>query len=236
MLTAVAASLGAAVVGAAFSPINPFQVIIAQNLAQLPPVSGWAFRTVFLAIALAIWIAGTLRHARRHRVAPELLSAEASAASQSGRAGLVLLLVLVVFAVFGYGVVVLHWDFAQMSALFFGLGVGAGLLGGLGLTGTAEGFADHPLPALDPGSVQGDGDKPRGAEVLGIAPSLPAHVLRPAEAVDIFGQAVGFDRVGAVQALQAVDGDRPLPPPPKKCWKIGSSKIELRRRLSVREA
>jgi len=141
-LTAVAASLGAAIVGAAFSPINPFQVIIAQNLAQLPPVSGWSFRTVFLAIALAIWILGTLRHARRHRVAPELLAAEASAdaAARQGRAGLVLLLVLVVFAVFGYGVVVLHWDFAQMSALFFGLGVGAGLLGGLGFTGTAEGF------------------------------------------------------------------------------------------------
>jgi uncharacterized ion transporter superfamily protein YfcC len=141
-LTAVAASLGAAIVGAAFSPINPFQVIIAQNLAQLPPVSGWAFRTVFLAIALAIWILGTLRHARRHRVAPELLAAEASNTSpaRQGRAGLVLLLVLVVFAVFGYGVVVLHWDFAQMSALFFGLGVGAGLLGGLGFTGTAEGF------------------------------------------------------------------------------------------------
>ncbi|MGI4822438.1 MAG: hypothetical protein ACRYFV_14600 [Janthinobacterium lividum] len=39
-LTAVAASLGAAVVGAAFSPINPFQVGIAQKLAQLPPLSG----------------------------------------------------------------------------------------------------------------------------------------------------------------------------------------------------
>lgn len=139
-LTAVAASLGAAVVGAAFSPINPFQVIIAQNLAQLPPVSGWVFRTAFLAIALTIWILGTLRHARRHQVAPELLAAEADTAGSSGRAGLVLLLVLVVFAVFGYGVVVLHWDFAQMSALFFGLGVGAGLLGGRGLTGTAEGF------------------------------------------------------------------------------------------------
>ncbi|HET9502099.1 MAG TPA: YfcC family protein [Hymenobacter sp.] len=141
-LTAVAASLGAAVVGAAFSPINPFQVIIAQNLAQLPPVSGWVFRTVFLAIALTIWILGTLRHARRHQVAPELRAAdaEADAAGSSGRAGLVLLLVLVVFAVFGYGVVALHWDFVQMSALFFGLGVGAGLLGGRGLTGTAEGF------------------------------------------------------------------------------------------------
>src|SRR5437016_331238 len=34
-VTAVAASLGAAAVGAAFSPINPFQVGIAQQLAQI---------------------------------------------------------------------------------------------------------------------------------------------------------------------------------------------------------
>src|SRR5436309_2370691 len=44
-VTAVAASLGAAAVGAAFSPINPFQVGIAQQLAQLPLLSGSLFRS-----------------------------------------------------------------------------------------------------------------------------------------------------------------------------------------------
>ncbi|WP_262920645.1 hypothetical protein [Hymenobacter sp. 5516J-16] len=34
----------------------------------------------------------------------------------------------------------LGWEFEQMAALFFTLGVVAGLVGGLGLTGTAEGF------------------------------------------------------------------------------------------------
>ena len=140
-LTAVAASSGAAVVGAAFSPINPFQVLIAQKLAQLPPFSGWAYRVAFLTLALAIWIIGTMRHARRHRVAPDLAASEADAATtRGGRPGLVLLLLLVAFSVFAYGVVRLGWDFEQMSALFFVLGVGAGLVGGLGLTGTAEGF------------------------------------------------------------------------------------------------
>jgi uncharacterized ion transporter superfamily protein YfcC len=140
-LTAVAASLGAAVVGAAFSPLNPFQVGIAQKLAQLPPLSGWAYRLVFLALALVIWIGGTIRHARRHRVAPDLLATEegGSTAGQ-GRPGAVLMLMLAAFGVFIYGVVQLEWDFDQMSALFFVLGVGAGLVGGLGLTGTAEGF------------------------------------------------------------------------------------------------
>jgi uncharacterized ion transporter superfamily protein YfcC len=140
-LTAVAASLGAAVVGAAFSPINPFQVGIAQKLAQLPPLSGWAYRLVFLGLALTIWIGGTIRHARRHRVAPDLLAAEeGGSTAHQGRPGLVLVLLLAAFSVFVYGVVQLEWDFDQMSALFFVLGVGAGLVGGLGLTRTAEGF------------------------------------------------------------------------------------------------
>src|SRR2546427_896903 len=38
--TAVSMSIGAAAVGAAFSPINPFQVGIAQKLAEIPMLSG----------------------------------------------------------------------------------------------------------------------------------------------------------------------------------------------------
>jgi uncharacterized ion transporter superfamily protein YfcC len=47
---------------------------------------------------------------------------------------------LIAFSYFAYGVVSLGWDFDQMAALFLVLGIGAGILGGLGLTGTAEGF------------------------------------------------------------------------------------------------
>ena len=55
-LTAVSMSAGAAFVGSAFSPINPFQVGIAQKLAELPLLSASLFRIAFLAIALSIWI------------------------------------------------------------------------------------------------------------------------------------------------------------------------------------
>ncbi len=199
VLTTVAASLGTAVVGAAFSPINPFQVGIAQQLAQLPLLSAAGYRLVFLALALGIWIGGTMRHASRYRVAPDarlgpadvslgaadtrfgtanrklgladtrlgttdttlglagttlsladttLGTADTSlsladttlGSADTGRHGLVLLLLLVAFSVFAFGVVRLGWDFDQMSALFLLLGIGAGLLGGRGFTGTAEGF------------------------------------------------------------------------------------------------
>ena len=143
VLTAVAASAGAAFVGASFSPINPFQVGIAQKLAQLPLLSGGAYRLGFLAVAVAFWLGATVRHAVRHRVVPDLAADAAETAAgpaPSRRPGLVLLLLLGAFGLFAYVVVRLHWEFEQMAALFLGLGLAAGLLGGRGVTGTAEGF------------------------------------------------------------------------------------------------
>jgi uncharacterized ion transporter superfamily protein YfcC len=52
----------------------------------------------------------------------------------------VLLIVLATFGVFIYGVMQLGWEFDQMSALFFAMGILAGLIGGLGIAGTARGF------------------------------------------------------------------------------------------------
>jgi uncharacterized ion transporter superfamily protein YfcC len=140
-LVAVAMSIGAAAVGAAFSPIDPFQVGIAQKLAHLPVLSAAGFRIAFMLPALAIWIWGTMRYARRTRVEPAAAEADA-AGTGGGRSGVILLLVLVTFAVFVYGVFALGWDFTQMAALFFVMGVVAGLLGRLGVGGTAESFVD----------------------------------------------------------------------------------------------
>jgi uncharacterized ion transporter superfamily protein YfcC len=141
-LTAVAISLGAAGVGAAFSPINPFQVQIAQKLAGVPLLSGSIFRLCVLAVALSGWIYGTWRHAVRTRVAPA--DRDEAEAGTSGaldiRRAIVLLLVVSAFAAFVYGVMRLGWDFDQMSALFFAMGVFAGLTGGLGAGGTARAF------------------------------------------------------------------------------------------------
>ena len=75
-MVAVAMSAGAAFVGSAFSPINPFQVAIAQKLAELPLASGAVFRIVFLVLALTFWIAMTMRYARRTRGPAETVGEE----------------------------------------------------------------------------------------------------------------------------------------------------------------
>src|SRR4051812_45416291 len=100
-LTAVAVSLGAAAVGAAFSPVNPFQVIIAQKVAELPPASGLGFRLAFLLPALTLWIWGTMVYARRTRVPPEEPSGQLYG-RLDGRDIAVLLSILAAFAIYIY--------------------------------------------------------------------------------------------------------------------------------------
>jgi uncharacterized ion transporter superfamily protein YfcC len=141
-LTAVAMSVGSAAVGAAFSPINPFQVGIAQKLAALPLLSGAGFRMVFLLVAVAGWTAGTMRHASRNRVLADADTASEPHERFDLRRLLVLAVVLAGFAVFVFGVMRLGWDFDQMAALFLLVGVLAGLIGGLGVSGTADGFVE----------------------------------------------------------------------------------------------
>jgi uncharacterized ion transporter superfamily protein YfcC len=140
-LVAVAMSIGAAAVGAAFSPIDPFQVGIAQKLAHLPLLSGAGFRTIFLGIALVIWIWATMRFANRTKGPVEETNV-AAVESDSIRSIVVLTVVVASFAMFVYGVFALGWDFTQMAGLFFLMGVIAGLVGGLRVEGTAEAFVD----------------------------------------------------------------------------------------------
>jgi uncharacterized ion transporter superfamily protein YfcC len=137
-VTAVAMSVGAAAVGASFSPLNPFQVQIAQKLAELPLLSGAAFRIVMLLAALGVWIWGTWRHAIRTRREADITRIHEG--ELDARRMAVLGIVLCTFALFVYGVTRLGWDFDQMSALFFAMGAASGLIGGLGLGRTAQAF------------------------------------------------------------------------------------------------
>jgi uncharacterized ion transporter superfamily protein YfcC len=143
--TAVAMSLGPAAVGSAFSPINPFQVVIAQQLAELPVLSGGLFRLVFLLLALGVWIAGTMRYAQRVSAFPaaeESVPGEPGGVGRSSRTGLVLLMVLLAFGVFTFGLLRLDWGFNEMSAVFLAMGIAAGLVGRLGVQRTADAFVD----------------------------------------------------------------------------------------------
>ncbi len=151
-LVAVAMSTGAAAVGAAFSPINPFGVLIAQGVADVQPASGWAFRTAVLVVAIALWVGMTMRLAVKTRVPEGAHATDAAEAALSSRDMTILTIVGATFAVAAWGLLGAGWDFNQLSASFFAMGVVVGLLAGLGVSGTAEayvrGFREMAYAAL----------------------------------------------------------------------------------------
>jgi len=137
-VTVVAMSAGAAMIGSAFGPTNPFQAGIAMKLAELPAASGLALRSVMLLAAVALWVAWTTRHARRTRVEPA--HDPAAAPRAAARDLLILAVMLAPMGAYVYGALAWGWGFNELSAAFVIGGVVAGLLGGLDLGGTLAAF------------------------------------------------------------------------------------------------
>ncbi len=175
-MVAVAMSAGAAFVGSAFSPINPFQVAIAQRLAELPLASGALFRIVFLLIALTFWIAMTMRYAQRTRGEREAVDEDDAEGVRASDLG-IFALVLATFVLAVVGMIVWHWGFDELSAAFFIMGVIVGLLAGMRLTGTAEAY------------VRGFRGMAYAALLIGFARSIYV-VLQDGRVVDTIVQAM----------------------------------------------
>jgi len=139
-VTVVAMSTGAAAIGSAFGPTNPFQAGIAMKLAQLPPMSASSLRWATFAAAIVLWIAWTLRWATTKRIEPSSEFEMRSAATAKDFA--ILLIAVSPIAAYVYGSVALGWGFNELSGGFLIAGAAAGLLGGLGVAGTTAAFLE----------------------------------------------------------------------------------------------
>ncbi len=137
-VTAVAMSIGAAAVGAAFGPTNPFQTGIALRFAELPPMTIPAIRFGLMGAAVATWIAWTLAMASRDDVKGEVRAISTEPATR--RDAVLLALVLLPFVPYVYGVLQFDWGFNELSALFLVAGFAVGLVSGRDLTATTTGF------------------------------------------------------------------------------------------------
>ncbi len=135
---AVAISFGSANIGGSFGPSNPFVVLIAQKVAGVEPFSDSLFRIVFTVTALAIWIFFVLKYGKS-KEGSNMDSADSSP-ELSVRSVVILTLLLVTFGFMIYGAVKLEWDFMQMSAPFFALGIVSGVIGKMGFNGTGEAY------------------------------------------------------------------------------------------------
>jgi uncharacterized ion transporter superfamily protein YfcC len=80
-------------------------------------------------------------HARRTQVGAQAAGSDPGA-SLDWRDIIVLLAIVAAFATYFYGAQRLGWEFNELAALFFVIGVGAGLLRGLGIARTTEAFVE----------------------------------------------------------------------------------------------
>jgi uncharacterized ion transporter superfamily protein YfcC len=167
-IAVVAMSAGAAMIGSAFGPTNPFQAGIALKLAQLSPVAGGALRLAMFVAALVLWIAWTLRHAMQNRVpppaastAPETVTTTASAGARVARTrfpakhALILAIALAPMAAYVYGALRLDWGFNELSGAFVLAALAAGLVGGMGLTATITAYLEGASSLVSAGILIG---------------------------------------------------------------------------------
>ena len=143
-VSVVAMSAGAAMIGSAFGPTNPFQAGIAFKLAQLSVTTAMALRIVMFALAFVLWVGWTMRYASKRRtlVAPAGVGDAGPPARVSAKDVAVLVLVVSPMAAYVYGSVALGWGFNELSAGFFIGAVIAGLWGGLGAEGTTVAYLE----------------------------------------------------------------------------------------------
>jgi len=142
-VTVVAMSTGAAAIGSAFGPTNPFQAGIAMKLAQLPPMSAAPLRWTTFAAAFVLWVAWTLRWAARNRD-PGFGTRDSEVAVDHATAKDVLIFLIAVapIAAYVYGSTALGWGFNELSGGFLVAGAAAGLIGGLGAAGTTAAYLE----------------------------------------------------------------------------------------------
>lgn len=155
-VVAIGMSMGAAMVGSAFGPTNPFQAGIAMKLAELPPLASAGGRAALWVLATTVWVGWVVRWASARRqdgasgLGPRLdhglkpmVSTEAERHDRATLRDVAALgCLLVPMAAYVYGALAWEWGFNELSAGFLAGGVLAGLVGGLTLAQTFDRYLD----------------------------------------------------------------------------------------------
>ncbi|MCA8977930.1 MAG: YfcC family protein [Planctomycetes bacterium] len=152
-------------VGYGCAAINPFTVMIAQDIAGLPPASGWVFRVVYMLVSTAVGVLHIVRYANRIKRDPELslvrdidyskgYEMPADTALTPARV-IVMAMFVATIVVIVYGVSEAsgwEWYFTELMAVFLGLGILAAVVGRVSPNQVAnkfcEGAADMTTTAL----------------------------------------------------------------------------------------
>jgi len=118
--------------------INPFGVLIAQNIANVPLTSGWGFRLSIMLVFLAVAFHHIYRYAIRVQKDPStslVAHIDYSVGFQvpadmamTGRRLAVLAVFVLGLCGFVFGVSEYHWYIAELNAIFLAIGIAAALI------------------------------------------------------------------------------------------------------------
>ena len=145
-------ALGAAL-GFTAGILNPFNVGVAQDIAELPLFSGMAYRIVILVILLAATSAYIIIYAKKVAANPEKsviygiqedteYTFEDVSDSISKSQIAVLVIMAAGFGILIYGLSKKGWYFEEMSGLFIFMGIACGLVSGYGPSRIAKEFGN----------------------------------------------------------------------------------------------
>ncbi len=196
-------------VGYGCAALNPFTVMIGQDIAGLPPTSGQWYRWLLLALCIVVGVHHIMRYTRKIQSDPErslVRDVDYSAGFEmpedtrftTGRVAVLMAFVLTIVA-FVLGVKFKGWYLTEMAALFLGLGIVAALLGRLSPSLTAREFCKGAAAMTTTALLIGFA---RTIEVVltdgQVIDTVIHGIAKPLEQVGAFGAAVGML---AVQSL-----------------------------------
>lgn len=149
----ISLSLGSAMIGGSFSPINPFGGLLAQKIAEVDFAQGFAYRIIFAVLAFGLWTWFHLRWGKSKLSNVEKVELKPVQISRSN--GLILLLVGAGMVIMPWGIIQNDWGYNEMSALFFAIGIACGLIGNLGVNGTARAYSQGFSEMIFAGTIVG---------------------------------------------------------------------------------
>ena len=192
----------AAHIGFAGAILNPFTIGIAQGIADLPLFSGLEYRLFCWAVLTVIGIVFVLWYAHRVKSCPEKSPVykldeywrqrqqDSENAKLTMRQTLILVLLLVTIVALVVGVLVFDWYIAEIAALFFAMGIVAGILDRQSADNIAKLF------------LEGCKDILSAALVVGLASGI-IFILRDGKVIDtiLYGLTRSLAQTGDVASV-----------------------------------
>ncbi len=153
-ITGTAMIIGSTACGFSCSILNPFNVGVAQGIAELPPFSGAWYRIVMLVVMLGVTIFMICRYAMKVKKNPSLspmyefdrtreeLNVDEKDVKFGTQEKICLVIFLLTIVLLVWGVIAKGWYFYEIGALFLGMAILVAIVSRMGLDGFGKSLAN----------------------------------------------------------------------------------------------